>query len=338
MTCLVELCAGAAGASLRVLSSRLGPPVAWMGGKRRLAPDILGAIGVVPSEVTRIVWVDASTWGWVWPVLLGDEGPDVCATLRTWGEAESARELWDRLVAIGPASWHSDAQRAAQWLWLQARSASGVPVWWGEARHGGGCRKGDGERQADDRGEDRRWPYHDGERGGWRQGSANGRPDQPAGQRNSWLASDGRGVPRAAGYKGERKYQGRSGGILYPATVARRIEAIRDAAARWGGTIEVHHARVEDVEPIPGAKVVFDPPYLGRTGYGADCPRDLVLKVARRWGEVATVAVCEAEPLDLDGWHHLELAAGQKSAEWLTLSRPAARRPAVQAPLFAPPT
>jgi len=157
-------------------------------------------------------------------------------------------------------------------------------------------------------------------RRGWRQGSGGGRPDQPAGQRGICRASDGRGDPRPVGYKGDK---GRSGGILYPATIAQRIEAIRAAVDRWGGEIEVLHAGVEAFTPIPGSRVVFDPPYLGRTGYGVACSRDLVLDVATRHRAAgAVVAVCEAEPLPLAGWHHLELPRGAKSAEWLTLDRP----------------
>jgi hypothetical protein len=47
MTTLVELCAGAAACSLYALGGRrLVPLVSWMGGKRRLAPAILDALGV----------------------------------------------------------------------------------------------------------------------------------------------------------------------------------------------------------------------------------------------------------------------------------------------------
>ena len=119
-----------------------------------------------------------------------------------------------------------------------------------------------------------------------------------------------------------------------PGTIADRIEGIRTAAARWGGTIEVLHARVEDLEPIPGASVVFDPPYQGRTGYGWDLSREQVLLTASRWASVATIAVCEAEPLPLQGWSHVEFQRGSKNQEWLTLSTKPAVMPAQQVPLW----
>lgn len=349
-TVFVSLCCGAGAEPLEALRQAarvptLDPPVAWMGGKRRLAPDILGVLGVEPALLTRIVLVDAGTWGWVWPVCLGEHGPRVCEVLRLWGSERGPRALWDWLVSQPPME--GLAERAAQWLWLQARSASGVPVWWSADLEE--WKKGDGDRSADDRGEDRRWPYHDlegwrsqagpradGSRGeakasmsggkGWRQGSANARPDQPAEQRGLWLASDGRGVERPCGQRQIRSEGGKSGGMMRPATIAERIEAIRRAILRWGGSFEVVHGDVRDFEPISGSIVAFDPPYLGRTGYGWTLDRPGALDVARRHRAAeCRVGVCEAEPLDLSGWFPVELARGQKSPEWITVSHPPAR-------------
>ena len=83
------------------------------------------------------------------------------------------------------------------------------------------------------------------------------------------------------------------------------------------------------------AFVYLDPPYVGATGYGWDLPRAEVLALARRWRDAgAVVAVSEAEPLDLDGWHHLEITRPGGKPEWLTLSRAPARLPERQRALF----
>lgn len=70
------------------------------------------------------------------------------------------------------------------------------------------------------------------------------------------------------------------------------------------------------------------PPYVGCTGYGWDSPRAEVLELARVFRDAgAVVAVSEAEALDLEGWHHVELTLPGGKPEWLTVSRPPARLP-----------
>jgi hypothetical protein len=85
------------------------------------------------------------------------------------------------------------------------------------------------------------------------------------------------------------------------------------------------------LDPIPGAVVVFDPPYAGTTGYGSDLPREAVLQVAERWRSAGClVAVCEQEPLPLPGWHHVDLGRtdgikrtfSRQQREVLTISAP----------------
>ena len=114
------------------------------------------------------------------------------------------------------------------------------------------------------------------------------------------------------------------------------------AGTLWpAATVE---ANAYNVAPIPGAVVYIDPPYQGTTGYGTDLPRVDVLDLARRWAAAgAVVCISEAEPLPLDGWHHVEITGcrkGQKrtfsrqQAEWLTLNRAPAWTPADQLGLF----
>ena len=131
----------------------------------------------------------------------------------------------------------------------------------------------------------------------------------------------------------DRRWTG--GGIVHPATIATRIESVLAAVERWGGEVHVTHGDVADVLPTPGW-CYCDPPYVGRTGYGWDCGRDVVLEVARAWGAVAPTAVSEAEALDLPGWSDVILPTRRraKCQERLTLS-PGLVTTSAQLPLVA---
>lgn len=83
-----ELCAGAAATTLQLLGgSKVSPVVSWMGGKRRYAAGILGAMGLQPAQqgVESVLLADAGPWGWVWPVLLEQTSARAVAeVLRKW--------------------------------------------------------------------------------------------------------------------------------------------------------------------------------------------------------------------------------------------------------------
>lgn len=310
--------AGAGACALRAVGGPdLSPPVAWMGGKRRYARAILDAMGAPETPPSRVLLADAGPWGWVWPLLLepGDAAR-VARVLRSWA-GEHPRELWQRLAARPP--YKRVHERAAQWLWLQARSASGVPIWWDGWRHVAP----DG-RAARDRGEDLRWPGHRAERARWV-------------ARGGWRfdARPGDAAPdRAAGPAGETN--GRTGGMVNPSTIAERIEAIA-RAFRCVATV-VHHGDVGEVVPVPGAFVLLDGPYENATGYGWGIGRAAYLELGGRWLDAGAevVALCEAVPLDLPGWHHLDLTREGAKPEWLTLSRAPARVPERQTALAFP--
>lgn len=133
-----DLFLGGGAVWLALLGLDLVPLCSWMGGKRREAGRILRALGLRPGRMLlgqrdgeRIPCLlgDASWWGWVWPVVLDPvEGPRVDVFLRSW-RAEDPRALWFRLRDLGPVT-DDVAHATAQLLWLQARAASGVPVWW----------------------------------------------------------------------------------------------------------------------------------------------------------------------------------------------------------------
>ena len=360
----VEPFAGAAAVAIRlVCGPGLLPPVAWMGGKRRYARAIADAMGVPEGRPERVVLVDAGPWGWVWQILLDPFRAELVGdVLRSWA-GEHPRDLWGRLVSVPPPD--DLYERAAQWLWLQARSASGVPIWWDGWKHTTSGRSDPqslwgrfGENNAG------RWkasndPVPAGQKalgdwqqadhgtgraqratqtgGDWQQGSAEGRSPQPAGQRGTWRM----GEERKKSKRGDRTISqtgtskpGKTGGMVHPCTIAARIDALAQAFACVD--LDVFHEDVFALCPFGPSFVYLDPPYAGATGYGWDCPRDDVVALAEAW-EVAgaVVAVSEAEPLDISGWHHLELTRPGGKPEWLTLSREPVRRPERQGSLFA---
>lgn len=255
---------GAGGDWLHLVSQDLVPPVSWMGGKRRLAHRIMELLGLTPGQRLLFVLGDASWWGWVWPLCLDEvTGPQVCAWLRRW-QGEDPRALWFRLRDAGPPA--DLVERAAGLLWLQARAASGVPVWW----------EGDEVVSMDGHG---RGPYRAWQATaqpklvqecGWKSETCSTRrpgrakqshaqdPDRTredrrlvqwastkvdeAGQTRATeprlLASDGRGVGRPPGHRGDKAAAKKqacgkgfnaegAGGMVNPATIADRLEQTR---------------------------------------------------------------------------------------------------------------
>lgn len=289
---------------LALLSPSLEPLCAWMGGKRKLAPQILELLSLSPGTPIPAMLGDASWWGWVWPTCLDPQtGPLVSERLRSW-RGEEPRELWNRLRKGGPVGepW----EQAAALLWLQARATSGVPVWWADE----GLVSMDGHGHG---------PY-------------------PAGQRtrpSELVSMDGHGRgpypawqatcrPKLTSHRPPPGFTA-AGGIQDPGTIARRLDAIRWHTARvpW----EVHHVDALALATMAverhgaRARIYLDPPYQGCTGYPATCPRDQVLAIAEigpRRG--APVVLSEAVPLAADlgsGWTAHCLRGGPKP-EWVT--------------------
>lgn len=141
----------------------------------------------------------------------------------------------------------------------------------------------------------------------------------------------------ATAYNAERAAQGKSlsmakDDVRLP-DVVRALRSLPDLSR-----LTVHRGPAQALAPIPGAIVYIDPPYEKTSGYGHAFPRAEVLATAMRWREAGcVVAVSEAEPLALPGWHHhaLAKAAGfgrtwsKQQAEWLTMTRPAAGQQAL---------
>lgn len=260
---------GAGSVWLALLDPGLVAPVSWMGGKRRLARELLQLLELVPGRPVASVVGDASWWGWVWQVVLDpDRGPAVSAWLRSW-RGEPPRDLWFRLRDAGPPD--DIVERAAGLLWLQARAASGVPVWWQDRMvsmdgHGRGPYPAWQATGLPALVQDRGWkstttttttlytakqkmgqeprlvattrgngqapgaPYDAGCKGAPLIQMANGSgPYEASMAGDRLLASDGRGVARGAGHKADKDGGGRTGGIVDPGTIADRLDAIRRA-------------------------------------------------------------------------------------------------------------
>jgi hypothetical protein len=195
----------------------------------------------------------------------------------------------------------------------------------------------------------RRWGAEYGEEGQrrlWEDLRAEGPPDEGAADMGREVARVSAVQRRTVSQAGARVFGG-GGGDWKPHTdrgsTAYRCAApddwIEDASRmRWPET--VLHRDGREVQPIPGAVVVIDPPYLGTHGYeaGGVLPRADVVAMARRWAEAgAVVAVCEAVPVAEEmgpGWASIDITGEREGparsganrgtvTEWLTLSRPA---------------
>lgn len=319
---LVDAFAGAGGFWLASVGANLTPPVSWMGGKRRLAADLLTLLGLHRGCRVPLLLGDSSWWGWVWPHVLDAEiGPRVSAILRGW-RGEDPRALWFRLRDMGPVI-DDVAEAAAQLLWLQGRAASGVPVWWeSEVLH---AAPGDGRASqlAADRGSNglRKWDRT-------RAGNVG-----PANQTHAaeprlvqWADDGGTRTNAGKGYHGGGANGSRGGGIVDPGTIAHRLDAIRVAVDGIDITIERLDARAfaEKWAPIlwRRAVVYLDPPYQGATGYPSTCPRSEVLAIADIWARHgARVVLSEAVGLAADlgpGWDQVCLRSDRKP-EWATV-------------------
>lgn len=328
MTTLVELCAGTASVSLWALG-RCAPLTGYMGSKRRWAPLLVEALGV--DRPDRVVLVDAGPWGDTWSVLRTAEGRDAVRfelhEMDAWVDGGGADALWERCLAP-PVPNHG--VRVARFLWLQARSAGTIPVWWSgerwesptgartEAAHNRGG--GDARRR---------------QKGAASRSERGGRPAQKGAAPPIESSRKVGGVHQKDGVLGLNRtaFHGRNGcrGIQHPRTIAQRIAALR--AIDWE-RVEVVHGDVRGasigqlISDLGSAATVYvDPPYVGCPRYAALLPRADLLECAAWWLLAgARVAISEAEPLPLRGWTSRRLPRRLPSAkpEWVTASWPIA--------------
>ncbi len=312
---LVELCAGTAAVSLAALACRpIAPLTGYMGGKRRWARQLVEALGFAGCAPDRVTIVDAGPWGDVWSVLRDrDRRRTTAHMLRTWGSTMAdPHALWQRMVALPPPAG-DDEWRVAQYLWLQARSAGTIPIWWSPERS--------------------RWESPTGartelahERGGTdatlrtKPNSRKEGPAYEAGMLSHRRSEGSRRIGRAnqkslVGYEGAR-------GMLYPSTIADRIDALD--TIDWS-RVDVVHADVKTVEPDGTATVFIDPPYMNCPRYAAILIRtDLLAVVLRHANAGARVAISEGVDLrsELDGtWYAGRLSAKAARREGKVITR-----------------
>ncbi len=297
-------------------------PIGYMGAKRKLAPYIARAIGLERGTPSAYWCADAGPWGDFWRTF-AEHGPMIVSAFRSAAAAGRIMpELWRQEVQRPPDA--EPVQRAVQFLVLQARTASATPIWWDPARE--------------------QWVGED-ERGCvYRQQQSHaGQWVMPAGSPSGHVGS---ATPRGRHSNQRGTGAGRVTGLIHPATVADRLDALWSGL---GGRLHVHHgdtAELLDLLPadLTGYVVYLDPPYVGCTPYAAACSRERVLELARAYhARGAIVVISEGEPMPIEGWHTVDLAPARavkrwtaaQRGEWLTMSVPPAKRPAAQLTLWA---
>lgn len=319
---------GAGGSWLGIVGEDLVPPVSWMGGKRRYAADLRALLGIHAGKPRSYLLGDASWWGWVWPILLDPvTGPEVSMLLRFW-RGRDPRALWFWLREIGPLG--RTVEGAAQLLWLQARAASGVPVWWEGSEVLAAPGAGRERQRAADRGANGlrstslvKWD------GGMIDGVDVARQAHAMEPHLVQWAStqiDEAGQSRVhVGTRADGGVAG-SGGIIDPGTIADRLDAIRRALVGSEVIIAEADARTlteRAASMLAPTAVVLDPPYQDKTGYPCACPRADVLHIAETWARHGhRVVLHEAVSLRADlgaGWTDARLSRpGAAKGEWVT--------------------
>jgi len=352
----VELCAGSAAVTLRLIGGpNARPPISYMGSKRGLAHAIGAVLGLRSGQgADAVVLVEAGPWAKAWRLLTTPEGCRAVAdVIRGW-VGEDARALWDRLRAEPVPD--GEAEAVGAWMVSESWTLHGADFSGPFARKPRPSNPNSAGAMTLGGFVDRAaalsalsWPpvqVVEGDVCG-----VEASPEAVA----KWLylrgneAMGGGFAAQTSGWHGER---GDFGAKRPPESFladsvpwgSGSLPSLADLT--WPPTI-VSNADVSTVEPgtLPEGTVCYmDPPYANTTGYQAKLPREKVLEVAQRWADAgATVCVSEAEPLPLPGWHHVEITecrVGQRRTfskqkrEWLTLNRAPAWVPGKQGDLF----
>jgi len=354
-TLFVEPCCGSAAVALKLLGGpKARPPVSYMGGKTGYAAAILHTLGLRQGQGADAVLLnDPGPWAMVWRVLVDPEGcRRVAAIIRGW-VGEDGRALWGRLRAeLVP---DDEEEAAARWVCLQhgnlgAKEVTARDGAWKadayavetEAAKAIGFRERLSPELRAAAVSRLRFPPGTLVLG---EAAANVTPEAVA----RWLylvrgSFSGKDPAAGIGHPDGMPASERFGGVR-PA--AEMLDTWLAVARSWPpvGVANLDASAIHPEPPLPeGTFCYLDPPYLNTTGYAHKFSRPAVLEVAQRWADAgARVAVSEAEPLDLPGWHHVEITGcrvGQKRtfsrqrSEWLTLSHPPAWQPAGQTELF----
>lgn len=303
---LVEAPCGFASVSCRLL--RVRPVSGYMGAKQAVAADILAAAGIEGLAQLDEIWLcDAGPVGEFWLAMSEGEGPAIADAAWRWRERDPV-ELWRTLAAHPP--YPTRPERVAQFLWLQARSASCTPIWWED--EGG------------------RWVIPDGH--AERVGDAVGRANSA-----ETTLRDVRKKGREA--KSKATSTG-TGGLRSSGTIAQRVRALNDALRRIR-LVVVHGDIAECMSRLPedlsDTVVYHDPPYVRATRYAAHFGRDRVVAFsAEMHRRGALHLISEGEPVEVEGFDwRVDLSPARKRrkwtarqrGEWLTMNRAPAAVP-----------
>ena len=341
----VELCCGSAAVTLKLLGGAAArPPVSYMGAKTGYAEPILWTLGLRSGQgATAVLLNDPGPWSRVWRVLTTPDGcAEVARIIRGW-VGEDARALWERLRAEPVPD--DEGEAAASWLVVCGWTGLGGNLFDGERIESetGVHIPLTRERMAKRVSSGLRFPAGTLVLG---EDAADVTPEWVArwvhASALSFKGQTDQGFNATEGYGSEWN----GGGTRPPTTPDKSADRVTTLPPLPAAVSNLDAAAIEPVPPLPPGTCVFlDPPYQGTTGYAHTFDRAAVLDVARRWRDAgARVAVSEAEPLDLHGWHHVEITGvrkGQKRTfskqkrEWLTLSHPPAWTPEQQIDLFA---
>jgi len=144
-TLFVELCAGLASVSLRLIGGECRPPVSRMGNKAGYSQAILAALGLRSGQGADALLLcepDAGCRALLQAYGQPEVLRDAAEVIRGWS-SESPKELWLRLRAEGPVKG-ADGREVARWCAIVSgnRLVNFDPIDWlntgnGGSRHGG---------------------------------------------------------------------------------------------------------------------------------------------------------------------------------------------------------
>ena len=336
---------GSAAVGIRLLQRHSKPPISYMGGKSGYADIILGVLGLSPGQSCGgMVLGDVGPWAAVHATLGGAEGSAV--EVARWATVAGQSHKPGQPDS-GIATKRVIETRRPESSWLTANNI---------ASH---AEKHPGPRAAEVAALIRSWRDEE-PRALWERLKAEGWPSLlptgdgrwlgpcDVGEVARWVACSELSAMKQAGhsYGGEyeRWERGDINGMPTVEKPARRLLALTfPPLACWQG-------QAQDM-PLPDALdgwiIYMDPPYQGTSGYPhGDCTRATVLALAADYSRRgAVVAISEAVPLDRDlpGWVSVRIDGERKGtkrifskqqAEYLTMNREPAHRPAIQVGLW----
>lgn len=335
----VELCAGTAALSVRLQGGKHArPPVSRMGAKTGYADCILRIMGLRPGQgAAQYLWCEPDAGVRLLLEAYRNHELALAAAdiIKGWAD-EEPRALWERLRAEGPVQ-HIGPREVARWtLALPGGAWTAMPPL--AMYKGPGCHSSMEKTHLCTAVAKRfsSLPHY----------NATIHPDA--------LQVDPREVARWCWLAGHAHPHGNDLAAQYKPGAEGR-DTWKPPPRDWlvgrcedlptiPATIHPDALQVDPQQLPPGCVVYMDPPYQGTTGYANDLPRAQVLALAMKWAQAgAAVYISEAAPLDLPGWHHIDIAGerkGQKRTfskqqrEVITCNVPPAWVPAVQGVLF----